>query len=510
MRNARLEKDAIIYNAWQSFVKNGQIKSSVIGDALAVKWERYKLLGVNPQSPIENLTQDYEHGARGFFAELAKNDMQLPLFHTLVVNRAMTVQDVFQQEDDLNGIKPRDVLAEVATGNLSLYKAKQDNQIAYLIGARHYKSQLHRFVDITVPFILKDEQYYLVSFVPLLDFDEYIVNKITNLLNVWLNSWQVEYKAQLNKTLSERALITIDNNGEIIASNDLKTYKMGSNIEIILRFFDYDKIRNTGITYSVEMKSGKAVSCLLLNSSVDGLTIAIADTKLFTSSYQNVDIFRAKSKVVDDSNDVDRRLKQLSRQPHPILLLGNDHGKLSETIYDLITLTSIAMPCFVVDAAIIGFDSAENYIKWFADFDNCHIVFSHIECVKKSAQHQLLGMILENKAHLAEKNVRIIITGQFYGAGDHRISERVKKTLEMTTYHCIKIEHNNAINQKNQQMSEEIPLLSLKEMEIRTIQKTLQMTDWNISKSAKILGIGRTTLHRKIKQNNIKIEDVSY
>ncbi len=510
MRNTRLENDAITYNAWQLFVKNGQIKSSVIGDALAVKWERYKLLGVNPQSPIENLAQDYEHSSRAFFAELTSRNIELPFCHTLIVNQALTVQDVFRKEDDLNGFKPRDVLAEIATGNLSLYQAKHERQITYLIGAAHYKKQLHRFVDITVPFTLKDEQFYLVSFVPLLDFDEHIVNKITNMLKDWLVSWQTEVKAQLSKTLTERSLITIDNNGQIIASNDLKTYKMGSNIEIILRYFDYDKIRSTGVAYGVEMKSGKAVSCLLLNSSSDGLTIAIADTKLFISSYKNVDIFKVKNSVVDDFNDIDRRLKQLSAQPHPILLLGNDHGKISETIYSLITLTSITMPCFVVDVAIIGTDSAENYIKWFSNFDNCHIVFSHIECVKKSEQHQLLGMILENKAHLAEKNVRIIMTGQIYGVDDQRISERVKKTLEMTTYHCIKIEHSNIINQRKHQISNELPLLSLKEMEIRTIQKTLQMTDGNISKSAKILGIGRTTLHRKIKQNNIKIEDVSY
>ncbi len=509
MRNVRLERDVIIYNAWQLFVKSGQIKSLVIGDSLAVKWERYKLLGVNPQRPIENLTQDYEHSARAFFAELANRNIELPTYHTLIVNESLTVQDVFHHDDDLNGIKPRDILREVVTGNMSLYQAKENREIAYLIGATHYKKQLHRFVDITVPFTLKDEQYYLISFVPLLDFDDDVVKNITNRLAVWLKNWQIQHKAQLDKTLTERALITIDNNGKIIASNDLKTYKMGSNIEIILRYFDYKKIRNTGIAYSVEMKSGKAVSCLLLNSSSDGLTIAIADTKLFIGSYQNVDIFKVKSKIHEDLSEVDRRLTQLSVQPHPILLLGNDHGKLSETIYKLIALASISIPCFMVDIAIIGFDSAENYIKWFADFDNCYIIFSHLECAKKSVQHQLLGMILENKARLAEKNVRIIITGQIYGADDHRISERVKKTLEMTTYHCIKIEHNNIINQKNYQKSDTLPLLSLKEVEIRAIKKTLQLTGGNISKSAKILGIGRTTLHRKIKQNNIKNEDVS-
>ncbi len=509
MRNTQLERDAIVYNAWQLFVNNGQIKSSVIGAALAVKWERYKLLGVNPHSQIDNLAQDYEHSSRAFFAELKTLQAESPSFHSLIVNRELTVQDVFCKEHELNVIKPRDVLSEAATGNLSLYQARRNQAITYVIGATHYKKQLHRFVDITVPFTLNDEQYYLLSFVPLLEFNEETVNKITNRLSSWLTTWQTRHKTRSSQPVIERALITIDNSGKIIASNDLKTYKMGSNIEIILRYFDYDKIRSKGIAYSVEMKSGKAVSCLLLNSSSNGLTIAIVDMKLFSSSYQNVDIFKVNNKITESYNEADRRLIQLSAQPHPILLLGNDHGKLSETVYGLIALTSVTIPCFVVDVAIIGFDNAENYIKWFADFSHCYIVFSHIECVKKSVQHQLLGMILENKAQLAEREVRVILTGQIYGADDHRISERVKKTLEMTTYHCIKIEHTNAINQNNYLKSDTLPLLSLKEIEIKTIKKTLQFTAGNISESAKILGIGRTTLHRKIKQNNIKIEDVS-
>ncbi len=509
MHNTQLERDSIIYNAWQVFVNNGQIKSLIIGDQLAVKWERYKLLGVNPESSIDHLLQDYDHSVRAFFAELNLQQAEQPQYHTIIVNEALTVQDVFLKEHALNAIKPRTVLSEAATGNLSIYQAKQNGQVTYVIGAEHYKKQLHRFVDVTVPFTLKGEQFYLISFVPLLDYNDGIVNKITIKLNQWVSSLQKRSKLPLESSLAERALITIDNDGNVIASNDIKTYKMGSNINIILRYFDYDKICKTGIAYSVEMRSGKAVSCLLLNSSSDGLTVAIVDIKLFISSYQNVDIFKVISEIDDDLSEVDRRLAQLSAQPHPILLLGNDHGKLSETIYSLISLTSVAIPCFVVDTAIIGFANAENYIKWFADFSNCYIVFSHIECVKKSVQHQLLGMVLENKDSLAEKGVHIIITGQIYGADDHRISEKVKKTLEMTTYYCIKIEHNNIINQKNYLKNDIMPLLSLKEIEVRAIKKTLQLTGGNISESAKILGIGRTTLHRKIKRNNIKIKGVS-
>ncbi len=45
---------------------------------------------------------------------------------------------------------------------------------------------------------------------------------------------------------------------------------------------------------------------------------------------------------------------------------------------------------------------------------------------------------------------------------------------------------------------------SLQDMEAFYIQATLELNDWNISKSAKVLGIDRSTLSRKIK--NLKIE----
>ncbi|EXX84812.1 sigma 54-interacting transcriptional regulator, partial [Paenibacillus darwinianus] len=45
--------------------------------------------------------------------------------------------------------------------------------------------------------------------------------------------------------------------------------------------------------------------------------------------------------------------------------------------------------------------------------------------------------------------------------------------------------------------------LSLKDAEIRAIKKALQSTEWNLSKAAGLLKIGRTTLYRKIEEYGI-------
>jgi len=46
--------------------------------------------------------------------------------------------------------------------------------------------------------------------------------------------------------------------------------------------------------------------------------------------------------------------------------------------------------------------------------------------------------------------------------------------------------------------------LSLREMEKEYIQKTLEENTWNVTRSAKILGINRVTLHKIIKRYNLK------
>ena len=45
---------------------------------------------------------------------------------------------------------------------------------------------------------------------------------------------------------------------------------------------------------------------------------------------------------------------------------------------------------------------------------------------------------------------------------------------------------------------------SLREMEKHHIEKTLETTDWNVTRAAKILGINRVTLHKKIKRFDLK------
>ncbi|MGA1869101.1 MAG: sigma 54-interacting transcriptional regulator [bacterium] len=61
-------------------------------------------------------------------------------------------------------------------------------------------------------------------------------------------------------------------------------------------------------------------------------------------------------------------------------------------------------------------------------------------------------------------------------------------------------------NDKNENKTslEKAPDRHLKDIEVNELVKVLEETDWNISKTAKILGIGRATVYRKISKYNLK------
>jgi len=70
----------------------------------------------------------------------------------------------------------------------------------------------------------------------------------------------------------------------------------------------------------------------------------------------------------------------------------------------------------------------------------------------------------------------------------------------------------NIMNNKNE-VKKIRPLLAtdrnLKGIEVHELVKVLEETDWNIAKTAKILGIGRATVYRKISKYNLKADSES-
>jgi transcriptional regulator of acetoin/glycerol metabolism len=84
------------------------------------------------------------------------------------------------------------------------------------------------------------------------------------------------------------------------------------------------------------------------------------------------------------------------------------------------------------------------------------------------------------------------------------ILNRVKNEKVMAT----KSTHQIASVAPDLELNVEGELFNLDEIEMKTIIKALITTNYNMSSAAKLLGIGRTTLYRKIEKYNIALDEV--
>jgi len=81
------------------------------------------------------------------------------------------------------------------------------------------------------------------------------------------------------------------------------------------------------------------------------------------------------------------------------------------------------------------------------------------------------------------------------------LENAVERAVVLSKSRTLRPEDFSFIQPSGIQFSES---LSLREMEKEYIQKILEENTWNVTQSAKILGINRVTLHKMIKRYNLK------
>jgi sigma-54 dependent transcriptional regulator, acetoin dehydrogenase operon transcriptional activator AcoR len=108
-----------------------------------------------------------------------------------------------------------------------------------------------------------------------------------------------------------------------------------------------------------------------------------------------------------------------------------------------------------------------------------------VKKISKCAQEKLAG-------HTWPGNIRelsnVLMQATFLADGDQIDAKHIIFEKGLTT-HFVEPNHQS---------------ISLEDTEIVTIKRCLQETDWNISKAAKLLKIGRSTLYRKINEYSIQ------
>lgn len=87
------------------------------------------------------------------------------------------------------------------------------------------------------------------------------------------------------------------------------------------------------------------------------------------------------------------------------------------------------------------------------------------------------------------------------------IQNVVQQAILLSRGNAIQAEHISLSRPENYQEKQKNNSLFLEDMEYRSIEKAMQLSDGNVSQAANILGISRATLYRKMKKNHSRPAD---
>ena len=116
-----------------------------------------------------------------------------------------------------------------------------------------------------------------------------------------------------------------------------------------------------------------------------------------------------------------------------------------------------------------------------------------------------LENILERAVLLADENV--ITSGNIlplFAQKKEEITQEKKPETKSDTETDNKSEENILVKTKTDKKSDLAPPRTLKEIEKNAIVDALSFTEWNMSKAAKVFGVSRMTLYRKIDSYGIQ------
>ncbi len=504
MSSSKIERDSVIYNAWRLFVANGQIKSDVIGSALAVKWERYRLLGLRANDKLLTLPQSEGRTFRTFFADLIEHsefNSKALAYSAVIVDDERIIQDTYIVDSNLAVLAAGAILNESQTGNLSLYQSIANKKTNAIFGAEHYLKHFHSYTDLTIPFQINDKYYYFILFIPLRDYSDQLLERASDILKRWQMIWKL--KGQNDKVdLTECARITINHKGVVLQSNDALNFNLDDVVFTRLVDFSIELLLTEGAICTEDRIAQQPVVVVLLKQNQTRFELAIRRVNIAFDHYKNIDLFNSLLETSVQFKPIDQRVTEFASQFKPILLIGNQYKALSDGVKAFLNSGLYGDNYFTVDATLYNFRADTTALKWYRELSNCCIVLKHIECLDLKQQNDLLQVMCDNAVSLRNNNVHILIAALLPNDRDHFISEQIKEYCQNTTAKCFKTEqtrtHYTYTSYQNRKLE------SLSEIEANAIKNTLIATGGNISKSAKILKIGRTTLHRKIKQYQIE------
>jgi transcriptional regulator of acetoin/glycerol metabolism len=277
-------------------------------------------------------------------------------------------------------------------------------------------------------------------------------------------------------------------NSEICKARTLFITRGILNREIIPTAIIYSWVRSKLHNISFELldikRNDRQFDILTLNPQGSNIikylrTIKLEDSVIYLSNADGTVIFQTEKKFADLPT-----FTNFSEEA-----IGTNAGGISVITHEDMTVSG----CEHYNKVLINYMTSSVVIG--AEYSSEGYIITIITPNKLSMSHNRLSFLVSEQ--FKKKSEPIDVTTEINDALDQKNDVNPVKTTQKTPIYDDEL-NNEECSNKN-----ECKVFTLSFIEKKTIEEALTYFNWNLKKSAEALGVGRSTLYRKIKEYHI-------
>lgn len=511
MKSSLILHDSIIRDCWKLLVDKGLLNRERVRSKIIYGWERCRLLAVDPYQKINRLSP----------ARLPRTELKLDnawlekcahqKVAVMISDRDNQVRFTNLTTSVFNAIRVQTVLNEQATGNLSIYLSRQSNAQEMVFGAEHFLSELHHIVDITIPIDIENGVHYLTYFTTIGSYRETLVDQLNTLseqLAKNLTKTPSTIKPVASTTCIDR--ISIDLHGTIIAQTGVNLpFRDKDNLFMKLDDTTISSMQ-TGLPTLLHLNEDMAYIATLCAQTERYSDYLIRPTSDIGHLQQQLPINKLQNKTKNLDKAVKQTLRRFAKHQLAVLFVGNDQVKINAKINYLYHIMQTCNQIQVFDCRLSYqlFDecTTKSIFRQLIQLSQSQmIVITHLETLNVKQQETLMQQINSTQRHLKDNHIKLVLTIALTPLNVNANTRYLIKQFEMRVDYSYLV-HDMVIDASQSAASMYATphtSVNLEMIEKNAIEEALRLAKGNRRQAAKQLGIGRTTLYRKIKQYNL-------